>query len=455
MCHPATNGMEGVTDSRSWLIRGGHIVDPATGRDGVADLLIRDGRIAEIGAIGDADGACEFAAHGLVVAPGLVDVHVHLREPGFERKETIATGTAAAAAGGFTTICCMPNTAPALDSVAVLDELRQRVAHEGHVKVHPIAAISKGRAGKEAVDFAALAEAGAIGFSDDGDTTADSGIMRRALDASAKLNRPVMVHCEDRNLATGHMNEGEVSRRLGIEGIPAEAEEIIIARDTLLAKMTGGWLHVCHVSTGYGAEIVRRAKRDGVHVTAEVMPHHLVMDDEWIAGSRTLLNVDEPAGTPGQPGDPNTKVNPPLRTRRDTELLLTALQDGAIDIIATDHAPHEPATKAETAFDRAANGLSGLEFALPLLLGLVRAGKLTMSGLILRLSMRPARLLRQPVGTLAIGSPADLVIFDPAERWVVTPEKLKTKHANTPLIDMELQGRVKLTLVNGEERHRA
>ncbi len=246
---------------RSILVRGGHVVDPANGRDDLADVLVRDGMVAEVGpAVSAPAGADVFDATGLVVAPGLIDVHVHLREPGFEAKETIATGTAAAAAGGFTTICCMPNTRPALDSVEVLEDLKARVRRDGRVRVHPIAAITMGREGREAVDFAALAAAGAVGFSDDGDTTADSAIMRRALEASRDLNRPVMVHCEDKALAAGAMHEGDVSEPLGIPGIPAEAEEIIIARDLMLARLTGGWLHVCHVSTGSGIDLVRRAK---------------------------------------------------------------------------------------------------------------------------------------------------------------------------------------------------
>ena len=437
------------------LIKGGHVVDPAHERDGKADVLVQDGLVADIGpGLSAPAGADVFDAAGLVVAPGLIDVHVHLREPGFEAKETIATGTAAAAAGGFTTICCMPNTRPALDSVAVLEDLKARVERDSRVRVHPIAAITKGREGREAVDFAALAASGAIGFSDDGDTTANSAIMRRALDASRELDRPVMVHCEDKSLASGAMHEGEISRRLDIPGIPAEAEEIIIARDLMLARLTGGWLHVCHVSTGRGIDLVRRAKAEGVRVTAEVMPHHLTMSDSWVAGERTLLNVAEPASSPAQPGDPNTKVNPPLRTAEDTRLLLRALKDGTFDVVATDHAPHAPAEKQGSPYDRAAFVLSGLEFALALMHGLVRAGHLTLSVVVRWLSLEPARLLRVSLGSLTPGHAADLVVFDPEERWVVTPERLRTKSANTPLLGMELRGRVKLTLVGGEERHR-
>jgi dihydroorotase len=441
--------------NRSWLIKGGRVVDPANERDSIADVLVRDGRIAAVGQFEAPEGVEVIDATDLVVAPGLIDLHVHLRVPGGEAKETIATGTAAAAAGGFTTICCMPNTNPTLDTVAVLDDLNQRIAQDGIVRVHPIAAITCERQGNEAADFDALAAAGAIGFSDDGDTTANSAIMRAALEASTRLDRPVMVHCEDKPLAVGAMNEGDVSRELGIPGIPAAAEEIIIARDLMLARLTGGWVHICHVSTGRGAALVRQAKAEGVRVTAEVMPHHLVMSDAWVAGDRTLLNVDEPPGPRAAPADPNTKVNPPLRPETDTRQLLAALQDGTFDIIATDHAPHAAPEKQGSPYTKAAFGLSGSEFALPLMLALVRAGHLTLSDVIYRLSTVPARLLRVPLGTLSEGAAADIVIFDPNERWQVTTDTLKTKSPNTPLLGMELRGRARMVLVDGEERYHA
>lgn len=435
------------------LLRGGHVVDPATGHDGPADVLIAEGTVAAVGRDLEPNGARTVEVDGLVVAPGLIDVHVHLREPGFEAKETVETGTAAAAAGGFTTIFCMPNTSPALDSVAVLDQLRKRVDAAGLVRVMPIASITKGRAGQTAVDFVALAGAGAVGFSDDGDTTADSAIMRAALDSTLVHGRPIMVHCEDKALATGAMHEGEVSRRLGIPGIPAVAEEIIIARDIMLADLTGGWLHVLHVSTGRGADLVRRAKAERIRVTAEVMPHHLLMSDTWIEGNRELHNVNEPVGERASAGDPNTKVNPPLRTVDDTRQLLDALRDGTFDLVSTDHAPHAEPEKQGSTFEAAAFGLSGLEFALPSMLALVRAGHFTMSDMIAWLSHVPAKLWGLPTGTLAPGSPADVVVFDPNEQWVVTAETLRTKSHNTPLLGMTLQGRVKHTFVGGEERN--
>lgn len=440
------------TQANNWLIRGSRIVDAASGRDEIGDVLILDGVIADVRGSIEAGGVPAIEAHGLVVAPGFIDLHVHLREPGFEYKETIATGTAAAAAGGFTAICCMPNTRPTLDSAEVLADLAGRIARDAIVAVYPIAAITLARAGKEAVDFDALIAAGAIGFSDDGDTTADSLIMRRALEATLKHGRPVMVHCEDKFLATGTMNEGVVSRELGFAGIPAAAEEIIIGRDLQLAALTGGWLHVCHVSSARGIELIRRAKAAGVHVTAEVTPHHLVMTEEWVAGSRRLENTGEPVGARAGAGDPNTKVNPPLRIVADTQALLRALVQGDFDIVATDHAPHAECEKAGTSFEKAAMGMSGLELALPTILAFVRTGDLSMLEVVRRLSFEPSKLLGRGGGALARGAPADIVVFDPEETWLVEPSRLRAKSANTPLLGMTMRGRAKKTFVNGELR---
>lgn len=428
------------------------MVDPAQQLDAPKDVVVRDGMVVALTEPGAASGDHEIDASRQIVAPGLVDLHVHLRVPGFEYKETIATGTAAAAAGGFTSICCMPNTRPPLDSVEVLTELTDRFAAEASVRVYPIATVSKGRLGDEPVDYEGLAAAGAIGFSDDGDSTRNSLVMRRALEASRSLGLPIMVHCEDKALAAGAMHEGDISRNLGIGGIPSAAEEIIIARDLMLARLTGGWLHVLHVSTGRGIELIRAAKADGVHVTAEVMPHHLVMSDRWVAGERTLHNVDEPTGSTATPADPMTKVNPPLRPIEDTQLLLDSLKTGDFDIIATDHAPHADHEKRGVAYEQAAFGLSGLEFALPLCLALVRAGHISLSDLILRLATVPGRLLKKGTGTLIPGSPADIVIFDPDRTWSVNPRELRTKSHNTPLLGMCLQGRATTTIVAGEIR---
>ncbi len=440
---------------QSWVVRGGRLIDPVAGVDRVADVVVEDGRVAEVGGGGEANGARDIDAAGCLVLPGLVDVHVHLRDPGQPWKETMGSGTAAAAAGGFTTIFCMPNTEPALDSEETLRGLGAAIEREARVRVHPVAAISRGRAGAEAVDYAALVAAGAVGFSDDGDTTADSGLMRGALAASARLGRPVMVHCEDKGLARGVMHEGEVSRRLTVEGIPAEAEEIVIARDLALARMSGGWLHVCHVSTGRGADLIAAAKREGTRVTAEVMPHHLTMDDEWVAGRRQLMNVEDAAGSEAAPLDPDTKVNPPLRTAADTRRLLAALRSGTIEVVATDHAPHAAAEKHGRPFAAAPFGLSGLEFALPLMLALVRSGQLSLADLVDRMSGAPARLWNLPAGTLAPGAQADLIVVDPEASWTVAADALATKSANTPLLGMTLRGKVRLTLVGGEERYRA
>lgn len=437
------------------LIRGGHVVDPANGVEGQFDVLVRDGLVKLVGEIDPIDGVEEFDATGLLVTPGWIDIHVHLRDPGFPEKETMETGTAAAAAGGFTAIACMPNTKPALDSPEIIRDLVNRAAEVGSVRVFPIATITQGRTGDEAVDFDAVIAAGAIGWSDDGDTTANSAIMRQALEASLRLDRPVIVHCEDKAIASGAMNEGLVSRELGIPGIPAAAEEIIISRDLMLAELTGGWLHVCHVSTGRGAELIAEAKRRGIHVTAEVMPHHLAMSDDWVAGDRTLYNTDLPAGTLAKPGDPNTKVNPPLRPVADTELLLERVQDGTFDCLGTDHAPHADPEKSGSSFEKAAFGLSGLEFAFPLTHALMEAGHFSLYDLVRLWTVEPARILHEGSGSLSVGDPADITVFDPNREWVVTPEELRTKSANTPLLGMTLKGRAVLTLVDGEERYRA
>lgn len=441
----------------SWLIRQGRIIDPGSGADYVADLRIIRGVISEVGEPNGRLTASKeqiFDAKGLIVSPGLIDAHVHLRVPGQEHKETMATGTAAAAAGGFTTIATMPNTAPAIDSVEVLRLLLAEARANGTVRVYPIATISKGRRGEEAVDFEEMSIAGAIGFSDDGDTTASSALMREALEASAKNLRPIMVHCEDKALANGTMHEGDVSHRFGLLGIPAEAEEIIIARDIMLARLTGGWLHVLHVSTGTGADLVLAGKRSGVNVTAEVMPHHLTMTHAWVAGDGTLLHTDSPSGQ-RDVAVPDTlaKVNPPLRTPADTASLLSHLLRGTFDIIATDHAPHADDEKARP-FSEAPMGMSGLELALPTMLGLVRAGHLSMYDLIRRLSTVPAARFGMIGGSLRPGSPADVTIIDPNREWTVGRDTLRTKSLNTPMLGMTVRGRAVLTLVDGTERHR-
>lgn len=436
------------------LLRGGRVVDPGSSIDRRGDIRVRMGRIAEIGVLAPEPAETVIDVDGLVVAPGLIDVHVHLREPGQEWKETLGSGTAAAAAGGFTTVFCMPNTEPALDSVVMLEELRRRALRDAAVHVHPIAAITEGREGRTPVDFESLARAGAVGFSDDGISTADSAIMRQSLEASRRLGIPVMVHCEDPTLVGGAMHEGDVSRSLGIRGIAAAAEEIIIDRDLALAELTGGWLHVCHVSTARGAASIARARCHGAKVTAEVMPHHLMMADSWIAGDRELFNTTETPAPPGASADPDTKVNPPLRTVGDTKALLQALQSGVIEIVSTDHAPHAAPEKQGRSFEGSAFGMNGSEVALPTMLTLERAGALTLSEIVAALSTAPARIWGLPGGTLRPGAPADIVVFDEAERWTIQPDRMVSRSTNTPLLGMEMQGRVKLTLVGGDERFR-
>lgn len=393
------------------------------------------------------DGAAVFDARGLTVAPGLVDVHVHLRDPGFPDKETLETGAAAAAAGGFTAICCMPNTEPPLDTPERIADVVAR-SRDLPVRVYPIGAISRGRQGLELADLEGMAEAGAIGFSDDGDSTRDSQVMRAALAWSARSGRPIMAHCEDRALAAGGvMHDGEVSRELGLPGIPAAAEEIVLMRDLELARLTDGWLHVLHLTTARGRQLVRAAKVEGIRVTAEVTPHHLLLSDEWVAGRRRFAG--EADVIIGPCPDPNAKVNPPLRTELDAVDLLAGLRDGSIDVVATDHAPHserdKPADLACAAF-----GMVGLELALPLMLRLVARGELTLLEAFDFLSTRPSALFGLPGGTLRPGSPADVVVFDPEATWQVERATLASRSCNTPLLGMQLQGRAVLTMVDGK-----
>jgi dihydroorotase len=435
------------------LLRGGRVVDPATGIDAIADVRMRGGVVAELGRLEREPGERALDVDGLVVAPGLIDVHTHLREPGQEWKETIGSGSAAAAAGGFTTVFCMPNTQPPLDSVAAIELLQRRIATSAVVRVRPIATISEGRRGQRAVDYDALAAVGVVGFSDDGDSTRNSRAMRDALEASVRTRLPVIVHCEDPGLAGSPMSEGDISRKLGIPGTPKEAEEILIDRDLSLAALTGGWLHVCHVSTASGAESVARARRAGVRATLEFMPHHLTMTDRWVAGDRSLGSCRAHNPVQGKVADPNTKVNPPLRSRADAEGLLSMLKNDPTIVVSTDHAPHASIEKEGRTFHDAANGLTGSEFALPIMLGLVQAGHLTLADVVARMSVGPARLWNLDGGSLRPGTPADIVVFDPGERWVALRDRVVSRGSNTPIIDMEMQGRVKFTFVGGELRH--
>jgi dihydroorotase len=437
----------------SLLLRNGRLIDPATGLDQTGDLLIVNDRVASISNEPILDSADrEVDCTGLVISPGWIDMHVHLRVPGQEHKETIETGTAAAAAGGFTAIAVMPNTEPALDSVETIQRLLDECRDRAKVRVMPIGAITIGRAGQQLVDFNALAELGVVGFSDDGISTANSALMAEALVASKRLGRPIMVHCEDPYLVGGVMHEGEVSARLGLPGIMAAAEESFIARDCLLAHETGGWLHVLHVSTGIGLKIVKQARELGAHVTAEVMPHHLIMTEEWVAGDRNIQNTSE-RGPDAPAAHPDTKVNPPLRTADDTRALLSGLANGDFDILATDHAPHAAREKRDVSITKAAFGMIGLELAVPTMLALVRAGHLTMSQVVDRFSTQPSRHWKLPGGRIEPGGVASLTVIDPDHPWTVTEVELKTKSKNTPLLGMEMTGRAVMTICEGKVVH--
>lgn len=416
------------------LIRQGRVVDPANGVDAVHDVLVADGKIERVGPKLSAPAGAETVdATGKIVCPGFIDLHVHLREPGFEYKETVASGTRAAAAGGFTAVCCMANTFPVNDNRAVTDYIVAKARVEGVVRVYPIGAVTRGLKGEELAELAELAEAGCVAFSDDGKCVMNAGLYRHAMEYVLPFATPLISHAEDANLAgKWAMNEGVVSTELGIPGIPAAAEDVMVARDILLAELTGAPLHIAHLSTAGAVRLVRDAKARGVRVTAEVTPHHLVLTEEAVRG-----------------WDPNTKMAPPLRTKRDTEALVEALADGTIDCVATDHAPHAVAEK-EGEFDRAANGIVGLETAVALLLDkLVRPGLLPLDTLVSRLSRDPARLLGLPGGSLAAGGPADITILDPDRELTVDPARFHSRSRNTPFGGWTLKGGPWMTIVGG------
>ena len=439
---------------RPLLVKGGRVIDTGLGVDAITDLLVEDGLIrgTERG-MSPPDGVQVFDATGLVVSPGFVDVHCHLREPGFEDQETIATGTAAAARGGFTTVCAMPNTNPAVDSRAVVDFVLRTAREEGAVRVLPIGCVTKGSKGKSLAEMGELAEAGVVGFSDDGNPVGDSNIMRQALLYSSAQGLPIINHCEVAELFQGgSMNEGWVSNRLGIAGIPGSAEEVMVARDIALAELTRGRLHLAHVSTAGTLELVRQAKDKGLAVTCEVTPHHLTVGEEAILGhSNGTSSNKESIFDPLTPDayDTSAKVNPPLRARSDVEAMVRGLSDGTIDFVATDHAPHNRIRKLCT-FQDAAFGISVLETALGLLMSLVHAGDITLPLLVEKLTASPARFLGRELGSLKEGSPADITIFDPDAEWVVDAGSFASKGKNTPLDGATLKGRVVATIVGGE-----
>ncbi len=418
------------------LIRGARILDPAGGLDEVGDLLLSDGKVAAVGVV-DAPDASDgellvLDGKGLVATPGLVDLHVHLREPGDEYKEDIRTGASAAVAGGFTTVCCMPNTSPPNDCRAVTDLITARGAAVGLARVRPVAAISMGLAGEALTQMAELKEAGAVAVSDDGHPVEDARFMRRALEYASTFGLVVVNHCEDLSLSGGGaMHEGEASTWTGLKAQPGAAEEVMLARDLVLCRLTGARYHAAHVSTAGSVELVRRAKDEGLAVTAEVTVHHLLLTDE------ACLEFDT-----------HTKCNPPLRTEADRQACIAGVADGTLDAIVTDHAPHTDNDKA-VEFEDAPFGVIGLETALPALLRLVEQGALDLPVLIERLTCGPAACFGLNAGRLAPGSPADVTLIDPDLSYTIRPEHFLSRSANTPFAGWEVRGRAVATIVGG------
>ncbi len=419
------------------LLRNGRIIDPANGLDGPGDILVRNGRIEAVGHGIPAPDACLLLdVTGKWVTPGLVDLHVHLREPGEEYKETIESGTRAAVAGGFTAVAAMPNTLPPNDSAAVTRFILERARDAGNARVHPVAAITRGRAGKELTEFDDLLRAGAAAFSDDGSPVQDTGLMRIALEYARGLDALIISHAEEPALSEGGcMNEGRISTLLGLKGIPWAAEDIAVFRDVALAELTGARLHIAHVSTRGAVEIIRRAKGRGVRISAETAPHYFSLTEEACLGF-----------------DTRAKMNPPLRTEEDRQAIIEGLADGTLDVIATDHAPHGSLEK-DVEFPLAANGIIGLETAFPLSLALVRAGRLDPAHIVRLLSATPAQILGIPGGALSPGDRADIAVFDPERSFEVTPENLCSASHNTPFLGTTLTGRAVLTLVGGRIVH--
>jgi dihydroorotase len=418
----------------SLLIRNGRVVDPAGGTDAVADVLIADGRIQKVGRALKAPAGAELIdATGKVVCPGFIDIHVHLREPGFEYKETIASGTRAAAAGGFTAVACMANTFPVNDNRAVTDYILARAKVEGVVRVYPIGAVTRNLEGRQLAEMAEQAEAGCVAFSDDGKCVMNAELYRRAMEYALPFGTPIISHAEDCQLAHGApMNEGLVATELGLSGQPGAAEDVMVARDIILAELTGAHLHIAHISTAGAVRLVREARARGVRVTAEVTPHHLVLTDEAVRSY-----------------DPNCKMAPPLRTKRDVEACLEGLIDGTIECVATDHAPHATSEK-EGEFAEAANGIVGLETAVPILLDrLVRPGVVDLPTLVARLSTGPARLLNLPGGSLAPGAAADVTILDLERAFTVDPAAFQSRSRNTPFAGFTGTGAPWMTVVGG------
>ena len=420
-------------------LRGGRVIDPARNFDAQADVLLRDGWVERIGSgldSGSGSGMRVVDVRDCWIVPGLIDIHTHLREPGQEYKEDIASGTAAAAAGGFTSVCAMPNTSPTNDSRAVTELMVRRAREVGAVRLYPIGAITLGLRGETMAEMGELKEAGCVAVSDDGKPVMNAEIMRRALEYARGLGLPVIQHCEDLHLsAGGSMNEGIVSTRIGIKGQPSSAESTMVARDIDLCALTGARYHVAHMSAAESVRLVRDARRRGLPVTSEVTPHHFSLTDEACGTYNT-----------------HCKCNPPLRTQADIDALCEGLADGTIDAIATDHAPHSPVEK-DVEFENAAFGMLGLETALPLCLELVRRGVLSPPALVALLTNRPAGVLNLPGGTLAPGSPADVTVIHPELVWQCQPERFRSKSKNTPFTGRTFRGKAVLTLVGGRIVH--
>jgi dihydroorotase len=420
------------------LLKGGHLVDPASGRDGVFDILIDGDRIAQVGRdlpVEPGVSVVEIPS-GLIVVPGLIDMHVHLREPGQEHKETVATGTAAAVAGGFTAVACMPNTNPVNDNAGVTEYMLKKAAAANLARVYPIGAVSRGQKGEQLADIAELKAAGCVAITDDGKPVATALLMRRALEYSSMFNMPVIEHCEEQTLkGDGVAHEGYQASSLGLRGIPSEAESIMALRDISLSSLTGGAVHIAHMSARQTLDAVRFGKARGARVTCEVTPHHFVLTDEMLAAPVAY--------------DTNTKMNPPLREAADRDGMLQGLADGSIDVIATDHAPHA-ADEKQVEFDQAPFGITGLETAVSLCLDrLIHRGLVTLSRLIELLSVNPARILNVPGGSLAAGAPADITILAPDLAVTVVAARMKSKSKNTPFDGWQLRGGVAATIVGG------
>ena len=433
---------------KSLLFKNGRLLDPKNNLDTVTDLLVSDGKICEIDRFEtEPDNVKIFDATGLIISPGFVDVHCHLREPGQEYKETIETGTAAAAAGGFTTICAMPNTIPPMDTRSIVDFVTAQAKSSGLVRVLPIGCVTKESKGDELSEMVELADSGVIGFSDDGNPVHNPNIMRQALLYAYDLSLPIINHCEVPELAVdASMNEGWISTRLGLKGMPNSAEEVMVARDISLSELTNGHVHFAHISTEGSLSLIRDAKSRGVNVTCEVTPHHLTLTDETVLGMKNQRGKYEPL-TPYS-YDTMAKVNPPLRTERDVSAMIEGLPDGTIDMIATDHAPHSTVDKM-CSFQEAAFGISVLETALGSILKLFHENLIDLSTLISKLTCAPATFLKSNLGTMNIGAQADLTIFDPNEEWEVLSDNFKSKGKNTPLETTILKGKVKATVYGG------